>query len=126
MLTLFENITEQLTDLEKQTLVPKLIELLRQTHEDKRISANKILEFFSAQGFPTSKIRLCKMIAFVRVKNLINPYVVIGAKNGYFLTIDPAVIENQIESLQGRCDAMAAVIDSLKAQKLSNKKSIWK
>ena len=132
MLTLFQNITEELTPFEKTSLVPLLIDVLSSTHEGNRFKGATICSYFHACRHEVSPARLRKLINYIRVMNVkkglqfdIGAKVVIGASNGYFVTDDPKVIEDQIESLQGRCDSMAAVIDSLKAQ-LQNLKRVNK
>lgn len=128
-LTLFQNITEELTPLEKTELVPLLIDVLSSTHSGKRFTGKNICGYFRACRYAISEARLRKMINYIRVLNLqkgkeysLNNKVVIGAGNGYFITDDPEVIKDQIESLQGRMDSMAAVVDSLKAQLLNIQK----
>jgi hypothetical protein len=120
-LTLFENITEQLTDAEKEKFVPMLIDTLSYTHPEHRMIGKNICGWFKASGCEVSEIRLRKMINYIRVLNLIPGKVLIGAGNGYYLTDDPKIVEDQIESIQGRIDSMAAVVDSLKAQLVSMK-----
>lgn len=118
MLTLFNNITEQLTDLEKKTLVPMLLAVLEDTHEGRRITGRRISEWFKMAGYHSvSEIRVRKLINYIRVMNLAHPKVLIGASNGYFLTSFITVIDKQIESMQGRVDSQVAVIDSFKAQR---------
>lgn len=124
-LTLFKNITEELTQTEKEKFVPMLIDTLEGSHTGNRMPGKAICGWFKSQGYNVSEIRLRKMINYIRVLNLINGHVIIGAGNGYFITSDPHVIQEQIESLQGRIDSMKAVIDSLTAEKinLQHKKS---
>lgn len=129
MLTLFTNITEQLTEFEKKTLVPMLIDTLSFTHESNRFTGHRICQWFKECGHNVSGSRLRKMINYIRVLNVhtgvecnINGKVVIGASDGYFVTDHPQVVQDQIESMEGRRDSMDAVIDSLKAQLLSLKK----
>lgn len=124
MITLFENITEQLTELEKKTLVPALINLLKlHTNKDLRFTGRQLCGWFEKNGYQVSQIRLCKMTSYIRQLNLVAPMVLIGSGNGYFITGDVQIIQDQIDSLQGRVDALNAVIDSLKAQKQSIDKS---
>jgi prefoldin subunit 5 len=52
----------------------------------------------------------------------LNGKVLIGAGNGYYLTSDPHVVEDQIESIQGRINSMSAVVDSMKAELISLKR----
>lgn len=116
MLTLFKNITEELTALEKDTRVEMLINILKISHEQNRITGNQLCVWFKAQGHNISGVRLRKMINYIRVKNMVAPAVVIGAGNGYFITTDTILIEQQIESIQGRIDSMNAFMDTMKAQ----------
>ncbi len=116
MLTLFNNITEELTALEKDTRVEMLINILKQSNALNRITGNQLCVWFKAQGHDLSGVRLRKMINYIRVRNLVAPAVVIGAGNGYFITTDTLLIEQQIESIQGRIDSMNAFMDTMKAQ----------
>jgi hypothetical protein len=120
-LTLFQNITTELTDFEKETLASMLMDTLAYTHEGNRITGKNISGWFKASGFQVTEVRIRKMINYIRVLNLMPGKVIIGAGNGYYVTADPVVVEQQIESLQGRIDSMAAVVDSLKAQLISMK-----
>jgi hypothetical protein len=119
MLTLFTNITEQLTEFEKNTLVPMLMETLQQSHINNRIKGKAICCWFVVQGYEVSEARVRKMVNYIRVTNAVKPNVLIGTSKGYFLTCDVKLVDEQIESLEGRIDSMSAVIDSLKAQKLN-------
>jgi hypothetical protein len=121
-LTLFQNITTELTDLEKETLVPMLIDTLSTTHDEKRITGKNICGWFKASGYAVTEVRLRKCINYIRVLNLLNGKVLIGAGNGYYLTSDPHVVEDQIESIQGRINSMSAVVDSMKAELISLKR----
>ncbi|MFL5808065.1 MAG: hypothetical protein ACJ749_01010 [Flavisolibacter sp.] len=119
MLTLFTNITEQLTEFEKNTLVPMLLETLKHTHIGNRYKGKDICTWFDACRCEVSEARLRKMVNYIRVTNAVKPNVLIGTSKGYFLTCDVKLVDEQIESLEGRIDSMSAVIDSLKAQKLN-------
>ena len=118
MLTLFNNITEKMTDLEKHKLVPMLISVLGETHEGRRITAAKLSEWFRLAGYSSvSGDRIRKMVNYIRQMNLCSPAVLIGASNGYFITTMITVVDLQIESMQGRIDSQAAVVDAMKAQR---------
>lgn len=116
-LTLFTNITEQLTDLEKNTLVPMLIDALQPTNKETPMKGRWISGWFKASRYDVSEARIRKMVNYIRVTNAAKPKVLIGGGNGYFLTQSVQTVEEQIESLEGRIDSMKAVIDSLKAQR---------
>jgi len=118
MLTLFNNITEKMTDLEKHKLVPMLLTVLMETNENRRITAAKLSEWFRLAGYRSvSGDRIRKMVNYIRQLNLCSPAVLIGASNGYFITTMITVVDLQIESMQGRIDSQAAVIDAMKAQR---------
>jgi hypothetical protein len=117
-LTLFKNITGQLTDLEKEKLVPAMLLLLNEHSNDEcRITNRGIMDYLFHCGYKTTEVRIRKMVNYIRVLNLANPKVLIGAANGYFLTSDIHTVNEQIESLRGRIDSMQAAIESIEAQK---------
>lgn len=122
-LTLFTNITEQLTQLEKEKLVPMLLDTLSATHDSNRFTGKWISGWFKASGYDVSEIRIRKMVNYIRVTNAAKPKILIGAGNGYFLTDDVKVVQEQIESLEGRIDSMKAAVDSIKAQLLNLKRA---
>lgn len=119
MLTLFTNITEELTDLEKKTLVPMLLDTLQTTNTHNRLKSAWLEGWFRSCGYTVSGVRIRKMVNYIRVTNAAKPAVLIGASNGYYLTTDMNEINDQIESLEGRIDSMKAAVDSLKAQRLN-------
>lgn len=119
MLTLFTNITEQLTELEKNTLVPMLLSTLQASNDGNRLKGRWISGWFKACGYDVSEVRIRKMVNYIRVTNAAKPNVLIGASNGYFLTNNIQTVDEQIESLEGRIDSMRAAIDSIKSQRLN-------
>lgn len=119
MLKLFKNITEEITDLEKNEMVPMLVEKLKQSSNTNIFKGKHLCGLLQASRYTVSEARVRKMINYIRVMNLLAPYVLIGTSQGYFVTDDPHVIDDQIESLQGRIDSTEAVIDSIKAQRLN-------
>jgi hypothetical protein len=122
-LTLFKNITEELTDLEKGTLVPMLLNTLQVTHSGNRIKSRNLCGWFTASRYNVTDVRIRKMVNYIRVTNAAKPKVLIGASTGYFLTGDIQTVDDQIESMQGRVDSMLAVIDAMKAQRENLKNS---
>lgn len=122
-LTLFQNITEELTVFEKTTLVPMLLDTLLATHSSNRFTGKVICGWFKASGYDMSEVRIRKMVNYIRVLNKAWPKVLIGASNGYFLTGTLSVVDDQIKSLEGRIDSMKAVVDSLKAQRENLKRN---
>lgn len=123
MITLFENITQQLTKLEKETLVPLVLKALEISSESYKLKGWAITNYLHQCGYSVSEPRLRKMINYIRVTNMAKPKVVIGASSGYFLTDKIDVVEKQIESLLGRIDAIKAAVDTIKAQRENLKHS---
>ena len=126
-LTLFDNITEKLTDYEKQQLVPMLIEVLKDTHESRRITARKIVDWYRLAGVQTmSDTRIRKMVNYIRQMNLCSPAVLIGSSNGYFISKMITVVDLQIESMMGRIESQLSVVDAMKAQRENLKRQYQK
>ena len=118
-LTLFTNITEQLTALEKNKLVPLLLDILSASHDKNTMKGRWISSWFKKVGYDVSEARIRKMVNYIRVTNAAKPFVLIGASNGYFLTDNIEVVDEQIQSLEGRIDSMKSAIDSIKSQRLN-------
>ena len=126
-LTLFDNITEKLTDYEKQQLVPMLIEVLKDTHESRRITARKLCDWFRVAGVQTmSDTRIRKMVNYIRQMNMCSPAVLIGSSNGYFISKLLTVVDLQIESMMGRIESQLSVVDAMKAQRENLKRQYQK
>lgn len=118
-LTLFTNITEQLTDLEKEKLVPILLRLLNPTTSAARMKGSWLAGMFKSMGYPVSDVRIRKMVNYIRVTNAAKPRVLIGTSTGYYLTCSISDVDEQIRSLQERMDSMAAALDAIKSQRLN-------
>lgn len=120
-LTLFQSIVPRLTDQEKKTLVPMLIDVLAFTHEGHIYKGSWICGWFKASGYKVTGAKLRKLINYIRIKKLKRGIdcdwgnkVVIGTSKGYFITNDPKIIVAQMESLQGRVDSQLAVVNSMR------------
>jgi hypothetical protein len=124
MITLFENITEQLTDKEKNVLVPLIIERLQLSNQHYTIKSYMLQSFLAYKKHKVSDARIRKMIAYIRIMNLTKPKALIGSSKGYFLTKNLQVVDDQIESLKGRMAAMKCVVESLEAQKENLKHAV--
>lgn len=121
MLTLFENITEELTPLEKDTMVPMLLDTLRYSSIDNTIKGKHIVAWFSASGYSTTEVRLRKMVSYIRQCCILKHAVLCAGSKGYYLSSDVAEIDKQIESIEGRRNQLNNVIEGLKAQRQSIK-----
>lgn len=131
-LTLFRNIADELTDLEKTVIAPLIIDCLKYKTETSTITSKALSNYLRACRYSTGEERVRKILSYIITTNLkkglvedLEDQVIIGAGNGYFVTSDPRVIDDQIESLTKRIDNMKGRIESLKAQKqnLQHKKA---
>lgn len=122
-LTLFTNITEQLTELEKTILVPMLIDTLQHTNTDNRYTARNLSGWFKASGYNVSGPRIRKFVNYIRVANAVKPHVLIGSSTGYYLTTSIIDVDDEIESMRGRVDSGLAVIDALESQRENLKRN---
>lgn len=118
MLTLFENVTSSLTEVELNSLVPLLIEMIgTRKHKYEAVTNKHLCIWLKKEGFETSEVRIRMMVNFIRNSNKLP--CLIGSAKGYYITNNPAEVDNQITSLQGRINAMRNVVESLKAQKIN-------
>lgn len=121
MLTLFENITEELTTLEKETMVPMLIDTLSYSSMENPVRGKHIVSWFKASGYKTSDIRLRKMVSYIRQCCIIKNAVICAGSKGYYISKDLTEIDKQIESIRGRRNQLNNVIEGLEAQRESIK-----
>lgn len=117
MLTLFENVTSRLTPIEKDTIVPMIVETLKYKNTPQHAVTNKhLVGWLKACKIDTSEIRVRMMINHIRNTNLLPCLIASG--NGYWVTDDPDVIDKYIDSLNGRINSIRNMAESLKAQKM--------
>lgn len=117
MLTLFENITEELTPLEKEKMVPMLIDTLQYKTIDNPVRGKDIVGWFAACRIATTDVRIRKMVSYIRQCCIIKDAVVCASSKGYFLSTDLNEIDRQIQSIEGRRNQLNNVIEGLKAQR---------
>jgi hypothetical protein len=117
-ITLFTNITTELTQLEKETLVPIILQTLER-YKPHQVTAGQLCHYLRSLGYEVTDVRIRKMVNYIRVTNAAKPSILIGSSKGYFLTAEIKVVDEQIESLEGRIDSMKAALDSIKSQRLN-------
>lgn len=122
MITLFENITQELTPLEKETLVPMLIETLEFKTVDNPVKGQHIVSWFKASGYKTSDVRLRKMVSYIRQCCLLKSAVICAGSKGYYLSNNLPEIDKQIESVKKRRNQLNNVIEGLEATRESIRK----
>jgi hypothetical protein len=116
MLTLFEDVTHNLTGAELEIIVPKLITAISERNTKQKAIKNKdLVKWLKSENIQTSEVRIRMMVNFIRNTNRL--YCLIGTANGYFVSKEIPIIDDQIESILGRINSMKQVIESLQAQK---------
>lgn len=103
MITNFEKITSDLTDVELQ-FIPTLIKRFKYYTKIHPIKAPKIIEDFRGFGeYQLTEPRLRKMVNYIRSNGLLP---LIATSKGYYVSHDKKEIEAQIESLLQRANSI--------------------
>jgi len=116
MLKNFENITEELNEKETK-LLPMLITSFSRYTKENPIKADSIVvrlnEFLERNHYDikVSDARLRKMTNYIRSNGLLP---LIATSNGYHVSNDVEEIQNQIDSLQQRANAILRSAEGLK------------
>ena len=100
MITNFEEITYELTDLEK-TLIPLLIAGFSNRTKDNPIKEPQIVSKMKEYKLTSARLRKC--INFIRANGLLP---IIGTSKGYYVSYDSEEIKKQIASLNQRANSI--------------------
>jgi hypothetical protein len=112
MITGFQQYTEELTDYEKQSILPVLIYNLKNCiGVDNAISNKEILKKLDKMDITTTAPRIRKMIHHIRRKGYVNR--LIATSKGYYVTTSKEELMKYVESLEQRESAIAAIRQSL-------------
>jgi len=113
MITLFEEITYELTDYEENTLLPIVVKGLRNKHGKQNAITNKnICKALTNSGYKISEPRLRKIIHHIRVEQLI-----VGLccnSKGYYVTDSLEELGKYVESLAQRIRSQQEIHKSMK------------
>ena len=114
MLNLFPNETKPLTETEK-SLVPGFVKSLT-AHIDREnaITSREIIRAYRKIGVKLSGPRIRAIIHHIRVNDLVER--LIGTPNGYYVTNNPELLAEYIESLEQRSRSIFSVAKALKRQ----------
>lgn len=114
MLIGFDSITYELTDYERKTIVPVLVEKLKTCKGVAQAATNgQLMTHLTQRGLPgISEARIRKLINYVRNQHLINA--LIATSKGYFVASCPEEVLRYIESLEGRGAAIHALTAAMK------------
>lgn len=108
MINGFEEYTAPLSEYEKDTLLPLLVEILsHRVGADRAITNKTLVKHFRENGLKLSDARTRKLINHIRIHNLV-PRLVASSK-GYYITQSQDELEAFIMSLRGREEAIRAV-----------------
>lgn len=120
MITNFEEITQPLTDQERQ-LVKILVQGFSKISKDKPMKAPEVIKQVNAKyGATICKLsgpRLRKLVNYIRGNGIIP---LIATSSGYYCSTDPKEIDAQIKSLRQRAEAIINAADGLAEYKAIN------
>ena len=114
MIKNFEKQTSPLTRYEKEELVPLAVDVLRHCIGKKYALSNKNFLNRWGGGYKIGPARLRKIINYIRNRGLIKGLVANG--RGYYIAQSREELENYIESLKGREDALKQLRRSITRQ----------
>tara|TARA_R100000654_G_scaffold75110_1_gene111282 strand:+ start:2245 stop:2625 length:381 start_codon:yes stop_codon:yes gene_type:complete len=122
MLKSFEELTYELTDYEKETVLPTLVKgLMRYIGKENAISGTEICKRLNAeQYFGKYKLqptRLRKIIGAIRLSGKI--MFLCSSSKGYYVAATNVELDDCIESLEQRVAQQIKVIDALLWQRKS-------
>ena len=116
MLEGFSKQTHDLTDYEKNTLLPIMCKCFSQhVGKENAVTNNVICEKMNSKGYEkVSEARVRKIINYIRTKNLVPRLMASGS--GYYITNNPDELKDYISSLKGRKEAIEGVIQAVQKQ----------
>lgn len=115
MINGFKQQTEALTDYELKTLLPVICRGLRnKVGEGKAITNVAITRAMKDAGYQLTEARLRKIINHIRVNGMVT--CLIATSKGYYIATSREEMEDYINSLRGREDAIRAVRESMEQQ----------
>ena len=117
MITGFEEQTEPLTDMEREVFLPPIIKGLRvKVGKDKAVTNRDIVRGLKANlDIKIGEARVRKMINHIRNNDIIP--CLIATSKGYYIAETPEEVDDYIDSLYGRIEAITADVESMKRQK---------
>lgn len=116
MLNGFTEETKPLTDYEKDTLLPIMIQgLMDKQGKHKAVKNWYICKCLQVKGYKISEARVRKIINHIRVNGMVIG--LIATSEGYYIADSIDELNSYISSLEGREDAIKAVRVSLEKQR---------
>ena len=117
MITGFEEITEPLTETEETVFLPPIIKGLRLKIGRHNAVTNKdiVRGLKKNLGINISEARVRKIINHIRNNDLVP--CLIATSKGYYIAETQQEVDDYIDSLKGRLDAITAVAKSMSRQR---------
>jgi len=118
MITNFEEITKEISEKEKNFVVPKIVEILKSAKGKKnKINSTQILFKLKSLGIKTKPARIRVMIHHIRNSGKIE--CLLAFNKGYYVSDDVLEVEKYIKSLIQRSERMSRIANKLLTQKLN-------
>ena len=117
MITGFEEQTEPLTDMEREVFLPPIIKgLYVKVGKQKAVTNKDIVRGLKANcDIKIGEARVRKIINHIRNNDIIP--CLIATSKGYYIAETPEEVDDYIDSLYGRIEAITADAESMKRQK---------
>tara|TARA_R110001632_G_scaffold105752_1_gene215273 strand:+ start:4973 stop:5398 length:426 start_codon:yes stop_codon:yes gene_type:complete len=113
MITLFEDITYELTEYEKNDILPIVLRgLSAKNGKEKSITNKKMCDALTDSGYKINGPRLRKIIHHIRIEQLLVG--LCSTSKGYYITDDLNELEEYILSLGQRIRSQQAIYKSMK------------
>ena len=123
MITTFENYTNELTEFEKQQILPIIVKAWQRRSYDEYITMKQMIRatnaFLASKGIKNGKKiakvngpRMRKIIHYIRVNGLVDN--LIADSKGYFKTKDFDKLQAFVDSLYQRANSFREVASAIK------------
>jgi hypothetical protein len=115
MLTLFENQTQDLSEYERDHLVPAIVGLLYPIRgKEAALKSAEIVQRIKAKGLKIDDRRLRKAVGYIRYHGLLP--CLCASERGYYVAATPEEVQLNIQSLEQRASENSRMAESLKSQ----------
>lgn len=116
MITNFEEYTEELTDVERDVIVPGIIKGLATKIGKEKAITNKQMQkgILEVLNIKTSSSRIRKMIHYIRITGMI--HCLVATSRGYYISNNKEELDSYIESLIQRSESIMSIADQLQFQ----------
>lgn len=112
MITNFEEYTKELTENERDFIMPILVKVLRARRKDNQITNGEMVsKLWEKFNLKTSEPRIRKIISVIRNTGLVVG--LIGTAKGYYSTNNKQEILDYIETMEQRKESISMVIDQM-------------